>query len=35
MSRQLSNVIGFDDAPFDKHGRGDVRLVGGGGCAVI
>lgn len=28
MSRQLSNVIGFDDAPFDKRSRGDVRLVG-------
>jgi len=24
----LSNVVGFDDAPFDHAYRGDVRLVG-------
>jgi len=28
MTRRISNVIGFDDAPFDKHGRGSVLLVG-------
>jgi len=28
MTRRISNVIGFDDAPFDKHGRGRVLLVG-------
>lgn len=26
--RHLSNVIGFDDAPFPPSHRGDVRLVG-------
>lgn len=26
--RHLSNVIGFDDAPFPHDHRGDVRLVG-------
>lgn len=26
--RRLSNVIGFDDAPFPHAHRGDVRLVG-------
>jgi len=28
MARILSNVIGFDDAPFERHDRGNVRLVG-------
>jgi len=28
MPRILSNVIGFDDAPFERHERGRVRLVG-------
>jgi endonuclease V-like protein UPF0215 family len=28
MTRRISNVIGFDDAPFDKHGRGRVLVVG-------
>lgn len=28
MSGRISNVIGFDDAPFDHHHRGDVALVG-------
>ncbi len=28
MSRRLSNVIGFDDAPFERAHRGDVGLVG-------
>lgn len=28
MPRRLSNVIGFDDAPFPRGHRGDVRLVG-------
>lgn len=28
MAHRFSNVIGFDDAPFDKAHRGDVRLVG-------
>jgi len=28
MPRRISNVIGFDDAPFDKHDRGSVLLVG-------
>jgi endonuclease V-like protein UPF0215 family len=26
--RRLSNVIGFDDAPFAREHRGDVRVVG-------
>ena len=26
--RQLTNVVGFDDAPFPHAHRGDVRLVG-------
>jgi len=26
--RQLTNVVGFDDAPFPHGHRGDVRLVG-------
>src|SRR5262245_44307190 len=26
--RRLSNVIGFDDAPFNRADRGDVALVG-------
>ncbi|MFO0614357.1 MAG: DUF99 family protein [Polyangiaceae bacterium] len=26
--RRLSNVIGFDDAPFPHDHRGDVRLIG-------
>lgn len=28
MPRGLSNVIGFDDGPFDKKGPSRVRLVG-------
>lgn len=28
MARGLSNVIGFDDGPFQKTGPGQVRLVG-------
>ena len=28
MARRISNVIGFDDAPFDRSHRGDVGLVG-------
>jgi endonuclease V-like protein UPF0215 family len=28
MARTLSNVIGFDDAPFERNDRGNVRLVG-------
>ena len=28
MSRPIPNVIGFDDAPFPREHRGDVRLVG-------
>lgn len=28
MSRSLTNVIGFDDAPFRRDHRGDVLLVG-------
>lgn len=28
MTRPLTNVIGFDDAPFPHAHRGDVRLVG-------
>jgi hypothetical protein len=28
MGRRLSNVIGFDDAPFARGHRGDVLLVG-------
>lgn len=28
MSRRLSNVVGFDDAPFERTHRGDVGLVG-------
>jgi endonuclease V-like protein UPF0215 family len=28
MPRILSNVIGFDDAPFEREHRGPVRLVG-------
>ena len=26
--RRLSHVVGFDDAPFDRHHRGDVLVVG-------
>ncbi len=26
--RRLSHVIGFDDAPFDRRHRGDVRVIG-------
>ena len=26
--RRLSNVVGFDDGPFLKHHRGDVKVVG-------
>jgi uncharacterized protein len=28
VSRVLTNVIGFDDAPFTKRASGDVRIVG-------
>lgn len=28
MARQISHVIGFDDAPFDRSHRGDVPVVG-------
>lgn len=28
MPRALSNVVGFDDSPFDYEHRGDVRVVG-------
>ena len=28
MTRKLSHVIGFDDAPFDRSHRGDVMIVG-------
>lgn len=28
MARRISHVIGFDDAPFPRHHRGDVLLVG-------
>ena len=28
MTHRLSHVIGFDDAPFARHHRGDVLLVG-------
>ncbi len=28
MTRSLSNVVGFDDSPFDLEHRGDVRVVG-------
>lgn len=28
MSKRLSNVVGFDDAPFPHRHRGDVTLVG-------
>jgi len=28
MAPRLSNVIGFDDAPFTREHRGDVRIVG-------
>lgn len=28
MGGRISNVVGFDDAPFPRHHRGDVGLVG-------
>lgn len=28
MGKPLSNVIGFDDAPFERDHRGDVGLIG-------
>jgi endonuclease V-like protein UPF0215 family len=28
MTRRFSNVIGIDDAPFDRSHRGDVSLIG-------
>lgn len=28
MARRLSHVVGFDDAPFQSHHRGDVLVVG-------
>ena len=28
MSKRISHVIGFDDAPFDRRHRGDVLLIG-------
>ncbi len=27
-TRSISNVVGFDDSPFDLEHRGDVRVVG-------
>ena len=28
MSRRLTHIIGFDDAPFDQNYRGNVLVVG-------
>ncbi len=28
MARPITNVIGFDDAPFEREHRGDVLLIG-------
>ena len=28
MSQAISHVVGFDDAPFPPHHRGDVLVVG-------
>jgi len=28
VARSLSNVVGFDDSPFDLEHRGDVRVIG-------
>ncbi len=28
MEKRFSNVAGFDDAPFDKNARGNVKIVG-------
>ncbi len=28
MTRTITNVVGFDDSPFEHEHRGDVRLVG-------
>jgi endonuclease V-like protein UPF0215 family len=28
MTRRITNVVGFDDAPFDRSHRGDVLLIG-------
>ncbi len=28
QTKRFSNVIGFDDAPFDRHHRGGVNIVG-------
>jgi hypothetical protein len=28
VSLRLSHTIGFDDAPFDRHHRGDVAVIG-------
>jgi len=28
MSNRLAHIIGFDDAPFDQHHRGNVLVVG-------
>src|SRR4051812_23557435 len=28
LPRLLTNVVGFDDGPFDRRRRGDVLLVG-------
>lgn len=32
MSKPLTHVVGFDDAPFDRQHRGDVLLVGAVYC---
>jgi endonuclease V-like protein UPF0215 family len=34
MGRPLSHVIGFDDAPFPRHHRGDVLVVGAVFCGT-
>ena len=28
MPRSITNIIGFDDVPFARDPRGDVRLIG-------
>ncbi len=34
MSKPISHVMGFDDAPFSRHHRGDVMLVGTVYCGL-
>ena len=34
MKKNLSHVIGFDDAPFEPHHRGDVLVIGSVFCGV-